>query len=61
MKDFEDFRNFIKENGNTIDSEIESIIKPIVDDSKNLYIESKAYTQIAILKILEKYHQWLNS
>lgn len=61
MKDFNDFQEFIEKNGQTIDYRIEKSISSVVDDSQNMIVYVKSYTQATCIELLKLYHEWLNS
>lgn len=61
MKDFNDFREYIKINGDNIADEIQLKTDKFIDENQinNIITADKTYTQIAIMKLLEEYHNWL--
>lgn len=63
MKDFNDFRKYMKSNGNRISAEVQSKTEEFISKNQvgDIITVSNAYTQIAIMKMLEEYHNWLNS
>ena len=63
MKDFEDFKEYMKENGEEIAKVIQKKTDKFIKDNnaENLIIYSNTYTQIALMTMLENYHNWLNS
>lgn len=63
MKDFNSFREHMAECGSDIASEIQDKVDKYIseNDMKNLILYSNTYTQVAIMKMLEEYHNWLNS
>lgn len=63
MKEFNGFRDYMKTNGDRIASEIQSSADKFIDDNlvNNIMTANNAYTQIAIIKMLEEYHNWLHS
>ena len=63
MKNFESFKEYMKENGSDISNTIQEKTDKYMDDNgiENLIIYSNSYTQIALMEVLEHYHNWLNS
>lgn len=62
MKNFEDFKEYMRENGSDIAKTIQDKTDKYIKDNnaENLIIYSNTYTQIAIMEMLEHYHKWLN-
>lgn len=62
MKDFNNFREYMKQNGSRIADEIQSKTDSFIDENgiDNIMTADNTYTQIAIMKMLEEYHNWLN-
>lgn len=63
MKNFDDFKKYMNENGLEISQIIQEKTDKYMDDNgiENLIIYSNSYTQIALMEVLEHYHNWLNS
>lgn len=63
MKNFESFKEYMKENGSDISNTIQEKTDKYMDDNgiENIIIYSNSYTQIALMEVLEHYHNWLNS
>ncbi len=63
MKSFDDFRNHMSINALKIKDEIESKTDKYIDENKvdNIMTADKVYAEIAIMTVLEEYHNWLNS
>lgn len=63
MKNFESFKEYMKKNGSDISNTIQEKTDKYMDDNgiENLIIYSNSYTQIALMEVLEHYHNWLNS
>lgn len=63
MKNFESFREYMSKNNDDIADFIKSKADSFAEDKEisSLMTYDNAYTQIAIMKILEEYHNWLIS
>lgn len=67
MKDFEDFKKYINQNGqaihndivNSVNSKIESL--NISDNLDEHEAYRRAWVEIGFMKLIEQYHNWLNS
>ncbi len=67
MKDFNDFKKYVSENGQEIHSTIHQRVLKAVDshtfedsDEKSEFYH-RAWVEIGIMEMLEHYHNWLNS
>lgn len=66
MKNFEDFKNYVNQNGQEIHSTIhqkvmDSVSKHTFDDIGEEYeFSRRAWVEIGIMEMLEHYHNWLN-
>lgn len=63
MKNFDDFKEYMKENGSDIAKTIQDKTDRFIDNNnaENLITYSNTYTQIALMEMLEHYHNWLNN
>ena len=63
MKNFDDFKKYMNENGLEISQIIQDKTDKYIKDNdvENLIVYSNTYTQIALMEMLEHYHNWLNS
>lgn len=68
MKDFEDFKSYMREHGQEIHKDIvQSVVKFIEErdysDDPGMKNEDyrRAWVEIGFMKILEQYHNWINS
>lgn len=69
MKDFNDFRQFMKQNGQAIHEDIVHSVNKSVeemnfsDDEIGMEHETyrRAWVEIGIMRVLEQYHNWVNS
>ena len=65
-KDFEEFRNYVSEHGNEIDSAIHQKVDSAMEkenfdelgDRHEFY--RRAWVEIGIMEVLELYHNWLS-
>lgn len=62
MRPFDEFRDYLASDGGKVFEEISVQFESTLDNKQidNLMTADHAYTQIAIMKILEKYHEWLS-
>lgn len=66
MKDFEDFKTFVSQNGSEIHSSIHQKVMSATEQKKFTDIGEKhefirrAWVEIGIMEMLEHYHNWLN-
>lgn len=67
MKDFNDFKKYVRKNAQEIDSNIhQKVLKYIdsqnfKDDGEKSEFYHRAWVEIGIMEMLEHYHNWLNS
>lgn len=67
MKNFDDFKKYVKENGDTIHSTIHQRVLSAVDAQnfddigKEHEFYRRAWVELGIMEMLEHYHNWLNS
>ena len=67
MKDFNDFKNYVNENGQEIHSNIHQKVLKAVDSHTFEDIGEKsefyrrAWVGVGVMEMLEHYHNWLNS
>lgn len=63
VKNFDNFREYMSENSSEIANEIQNKVDKYLSENniENLILYTNAYTQVAIMKMLEEYHNWLNS
>lgn len=67
MKDFNDFKKFVNENGANIHSSIHQKVMKSADSNnfadegeKHEFIR-RAWVEIGVMEMLEHYHNWLNN
>lgn len=66
MKNFEDFKEYVRQNGNEIHSSIhDKVLKSVEkqnfeDDGEEHEHYRSAWVEIGIMEMLEHYHKWLN-
>lgn len=67
MKDFNDFKSYVNENGMEIHS---TIHRKVVDATEKQNFDDigeehefyrRAWVEIGIMEMLERYHNWINS
>lgn len=67
MKDFDDFKNYVKQNGQEIHSSIHQKVlnatdnKNFDDIGEEHEFYRRAWVEIGIMEMLEHYHNWINS
>lgn len=63
MKNFSDFKEYVRKNDSEISKTIQNKTDNFVEkfDAENLISYNNTYTQVAIMTMLEHYHDWLNS
>lgn len=67
MKDFEDFKKYVRENNNEIHSSIHQSVltatdkQHFADVGEEHEFYRRAWVEIGIMEMLEHYHNWLNS
>lgn len=59
MKDFNDFREYLKESD--IQDVLHHKIESIDNDFQNSVTHSDNFSLLAVMEILERYHHWLNA
>ncbi len=67
MKDFEDFKKYISQNEQAIQSDIVNAVNSKIEslefldgaDEHETY--RRAWVEIGFMKLIEQYHNWLNS
>lgn len=66
MKSFKDFESYMKTDGAVVHEEIVAEVNRLVEKAniENPIEEQvfyyRAFSEISVLKILERYHEWLN-
>ncbi len=68
MKDFQEFKNYIAENSQTIHDDI---VHTVADQIKSMDFDNdpgmkhetyrRAWVEIGFMKLIEYYHEWLHS
>ena len=67
MQNFEDFKNYVKQNGQEIHTNIHQKVltatneQNFIDLGEEHEFYRRAWVEIGIMEILEHYHNWLNS
>lgn len=67
MKDFNDFKKFVNENGVNIHSSIhQKVMKSVnsnnfTDEGEKHEFIRRAWVEIGVMEMLEHYHNWLNN
>jgi len=67
MKNFEDFKKYMHTNGSSVHNEIVNEVNALVEKANiEDVIEEheffrRAWVEIGFMKMLEHYHNWLNS
>ena len=67
MKSFNDFKKYVSENGDKIHSSINQAVLGAMDkqnfedvgEENEFY--RRAWVEVGIIKVLEQYHNWINS
>lgn len=66
MKDFKDFKKFMNTDGAIVHDEIVAEVNRIVkkadikDPVEGNVFYYRTFSEISVMKILEKYHDWVN-
>ena len=60
MKDFDQFREYLKTNEKDLWDTLEKKIEPIDNESNNLMTHSDYFSIFSVMERLERYHNWLN-
>ncbi len=66
MKDFEDFKAYMRENGDKVHEEICDAVEAVMgresfeDSIDKLNFQRMAFSELSAMKVLEAYHKWLN-
>lgn len=66
MKDFEEFKAYMRENGDKVHEEICDAVEAAVekesfeDSFEKLNYQRIVFSELSAMKVLEAYHKWLN-
>lgn len=66
MKNFDDFKNFMRTDGavvhNEIVTEVNSLVEKanISDPIEEQVFYYRAFSEVSVMKVLELYHEWVN-
>lgn len=67
MKDFEDFKKYMRSDGSHVHEEIVKEVNSLVekaninDPIEELEFHRRAWVEVGFMKLLEHYHNWVNS
>lgn len=68
MKDFEDFKSYMREHEREVHDDIIRTVNEIItsrDYSSNALYQHedyrRAWVEVGFMKMIEKYHNWINS
>lgn len=66
MKSFEDFKTYMKTDGAVVHDEIVAEVNCLVekanisDPIEEQVFYNRAFSETSVMKVLERYHEWLN-